>query len=83
MKVLKNFRCKETGSILLVGEEFESADVKRIETLVNKGFVGVDEPIPSAEFTKKEIMALLDEQGTEYNPRAKKEDLINLLGGDE
>jgi len=82
MKVLKNFRCKNTGEIILAGEEFESADIRRIESLVKKGFVDADEPIPSAELTKKDIMALLDEKGIEYNPRDKKDELIELLGGD-
>ncbi len=82
MKVLKNFRCKNTGKIMIAGEEFESADIRRIETLVEKGFVDADKPIPSTELTKKEIMALLDEQGIEYSPKAKKDELIKLLGGD-
>lgn len=33
--------------------------------------------------TMKEIKALLDEKGIEYNPKEKKEDLIKILEGAE
>ena len=33
--------------------------------------------------TIKEIKALLDEKGIEYNPKEKKEDLIKILEGAE
>lgn len=33
--------------------------------------------------TNKELMAILDEKGIEYNPKAKKEELLKLLEGAE
>lgn len=33
--------------------------------------------------TNKELMAMLDEKGIEYNPKAKKEELLKLLEGAE
>ena len=77
MKVLKNFRCKNTGKIILAGENFESADTKRIDFLVKKGLLGGE--MPPIEATKKEIMALLDENGIDYNPKSKKEELLKLV----
>jgi hypothetical protein len=35
------------------------------------------------EYTVKKLKAMLDEKGIEYDARAKKEELINLLEGAE
>lgn len=40
-----------------------------------------DEAKPLTEYTKPQIIEMLDAKGIEYNDRAKKEDLIKLLEG--
>ena len=84
-KVIRRFRDKYTGEIYLPGVTFESDEAGRIEDLLNRKLI---EPMPEGELpdynamTKKELMALLDERGIDYNPRQTKAELIALLGGD-
>ena len=84
-KVIRRFRDKYTGEIYLPGDAFESDEADRIEDLLNRKLI---EPMPEGEqpdynaMTKKELMALLDEKGIEYNERQTKAELIALLGGD-
>jgi len=82
--VIRRFRDKYTGEIYLPGDAFVSDETDRIEDLLNRKLI---EPMPEGELpdynamTKKEIMALLDERGIDYNPRQTKAELIALLGG--
>ncbi len=63
------------------GDEFFSNEQKRIINLLERGLIErVEEPSLNS-LTKKEIMQLLDEKGIEYNAKAKKEELIELLQG--
>lgn len=83
--VMRRFRDKYTREIYLPGDTFESDEADRIEDLLNRKLI---EPMPEGEqpdynaMTKKELMALLDERGIDYNPRQTKAELIALLGGD-
>ena len=83
--VIRRFRDKYTGEIYLPGVTFESDEAGRIEDLLNRKLI---EPMPEGELTdynamtKKELMALLDERGIDYNPRQTKSELIAQLGGD-
>lgn len=43
----------------------------------------VKKPLEAPVLTNKEIKALLDKKGTEYDPRANKETLLKLLEGAE
>ncbi len=83
--VIRRFRDKYTGEIYLPGVTFESDEAARIEDLLNRKLI---EPMPEGELpdynamTKKELMALLDERGVDYNPRQTRSELIAQLGGD-
>lgn len=66
----------------------EVVEVKKVEVIkeVSKEVVEVEEPEEEEKddidgITKKEIMQELDAFGIEYNPRAKKEVLYNLMLG--
>lgn len=97
--VIKPFRDKYTGEIILPGSTFICDENNRIKDLISRGLIkktkkedgdwkdylqkypATDDYLSS--FTKKELQAMLDEKGIEYNARAKKEELIVLLqGGD-
>lgn len=83
--VIRRFRDKYTGGIYLPGDAFTSDEAARIEDLLNRKLI---EPMPEGELpdynamTKKELMALLDERGIDYNPRQTRSELIAQLGGD-
>lgn len=83
-KVIRRFRDKYTREIYLPGDIFESDEAERIEDLLSRGLI---EQTSNTEpdynnFTKEEIIALLDERGIEYNARQTKVALIALLGGE-
>lgn len=78
-KVIRRFRDKYTGEIYLPGDTFVSEEADRIKDLLTRGLIETDD---YSELTKKEIMALLDEKGIEYNSRQTKSEMIDLLGGD-
>ncbi len=84
-KVMRRFRDKYTREIYLPGDAFTSDEAARIEDLLNRKLI---EPMPEGELpdynamTKKELMALLDERGIDYNPRQTRSELIAQLGGD-
>jgi hypothetical protein len=64
-EVIKQFRDKETGRLLLPGQTFSSDDEKRVNTLVKKGFVSEDELVPKrvqkdSAVNKKEVPAKRD-----------------------
>ena len=80
-EVIRRFRDKYTGEIILPGSTFICDETDRIKDLVSRGIIKKQELNPD-EMTKKEIMLMLDERGIEYNPRQTKSELIKLLGGD-
>ena len=80
-EVIRRFRDKYTGEIILPGSTFICDETDRIKDLVSRGIIKKQELNPD-EMTKKEIMSMLDDKGIEYNPRQTKTELIKLLGGD-
>lgn len=78
-EVIRRFRDKYTGEIILPGATFICDETDRIQNLIGRGII---ESIPPDEMTKKEIVSMLDDKGIEYNPRQTKTELIKLLGGD-
>lgn len=80
-EVIRRFRDKYTGEIILPGATFICDEADRIKDLTDRGIIKKQEINPD-EMTKKEIMSMLDERGIEYNPRQTKAELIKLLGGD-
>jgi len=81
-RVIREFRDKyNLQKVYKAGDEFFSNEQKRIKNLLERGLIErVEEPSLNS-LTKKEIMQLLDEKGIEYNAKAKKEELIELLQG--
>ena len=80
-KVIRRFRDKYTGEIILPGATFICDEADRIKDLVSRGIIKAQDFNPD-EMTKKEIMSMLDDKGIGYNPRQTKAELIKLLGGD-
>ncbi len=80
-EVIRRFRDKYTGEIILPGSTFVCDETDRIKDLVSRGIIKKQDLNPD-EMTKKEIMSMLDDKGIEYNPRQTKTELIKLLGGD-
>ena len=80
-EVIRRFRDKYTGEIILPGATFICDEADRIKDLTDRGIIKKQDLNPD-EMTKKEIMLMLDERGIEYNPRQTKAELIKLLGGD-
>lgn len=80
-EVIRRFRDKYTGEIILPGATFICDETDRIKDLVSRGIIKTQDLNPD-EMTKKEIMSMLDDKGIEYNPRQTKTELIKLLGGD-
>lgn len=79
-KVIKRFKDKFTRDLYVPGDLFEGSK-ERVEYLIELEYLQ-----PTSDYnsmTRKEILKLLDEKNIKYNPKAKKEDLIELLkGGD-
>ena len=80
-EVIRRFRDKYTGEIILPGATFICDEADRIKDLTDRGIIKKQDLNLDA-MTKKEIMLMLDERGIEYNPRQTKAELIKLLGGD-
>lgn len=67
-----------------IGDEFTSDDSERVKDLLNRKFIeGVVNTSSFELMSKKEIEALLKERAIEFNSRATKEELLNLLKGSE
>jgi len=95
--VVKPFRDKYTGKIILPGSTFICDENDRIKDLINRGLIKKTiledgdykdylQKYPAADdylssFTKKEIQVMLEEKGIEYSPRQTKNELIKLLQG--
>ena len=80
-EVIRRFRDKYTGEIILPGATFICDEADRIKDLTDRGIIKKQDLNLDA-MTKKEIMLMLDERGIECNPRQTKAELIALLGGD-
>ena len=64
--------------------EFNTEDARVAERLINAGYEFEGEIVKkAAEPTTRELHALLDEKGIDYDPKAKKAELIELLKADE
>jgi len=79
-EVIRRFRDKYTGEIILPGATFLCDENNRIKELTDRGIIK-KQSLDLGEMTKKEIMVMLDDKGIEYNPRQAKAELIKLLGG--
>jgi len=77
-EVIRRFRDKYTGEIILPGSTFICDETDRIKDLTDRGIIKKQEINPD-EMTKKEIMSILDDKGIGYNPRDTKAELIKLL----
>ena len=81
-EVIRRFRDKYTGEIVLPGATFICDEADRIKDLTDRGIIKKQDLDPD-EMTKKEIMSMLDDKGIEYSERQTKSELIKLLqGGD-
>lgn len=81
-KVIREFHDKYNLKIVYkVGDEFSSNEPDRIKDLIDRGLIEGEKPSFNS-MTKKEIIKELEEKGIEYNAKAKKEELVELLGGD-
>ena len=80
-EVIRRFRDKYTGEIILPGSTFICDENDRIKDLISRRIIKAQDLNPD-EFAKKEIMSMLDDKGIEYSPRQTKAELIKLLGGD-
>lgn len=75
--VLKTFRCKITGLIHYKGDTYEGA---RLEELVALGVVaGTDGIVDYSRLKTDELRAELKNRGIEFNAKAKKDELLELL----
>jgi len=80
-EVIRRFRDKYTGEIVLPGATFICDENDRIQDLTDRGIIKAQGFDPGA-MTKKEIMSMLDDKGIEYSERQTKAGLVKLLGGD-
>lgn len=96
-EVIRRFRDKYTGEIILPGATFICDETDRIKDLISRGIIKKSKPedggwkdylqkYPAtneylSSYTKKELQRMLDDKGVEYNPRQTKAELIKLLQG--
>ena len=78
-RVIRKFKDKYTGEIYSPGKTLELNDGERAKDLVARGLVEGPVKTDLDDITKKEIMEKLDAEGTEYNARATKQELYELL----
>lgn len=97
--VVKPFRDKYTGKIILPGSTFICDENDRIKDLINRGLIKKTiledggykdylQKYPATDdylssFTKKELQVMLEDKGIEYSSRQTKNELIELLQGGE
>lgn len=95
--VVKPFRDKYTGKIILPGSTFICDENDRIKDLINRGLIKKTiledggykdylQKYPATDdylssFTKKELQVMLEDKGIEYSSRQTKNELIELLQG--
>ena len=80
-KVLVDFRDKDTLKKYIKNEVYSSDNKKRAEELINKGYIEGGKPSLDS-LLKKEIIELLEEKGIEFDSKATKPELIELLEGE-
>lgn len=83
-KVIRKFHDKHNLNIVYnIGDEFSSNEPDRIQDLLDRGLIEGEEKPSFNSMTRKEIIKALEEKEIEYNAKAKKEELFELLqGGD-
>ena len=98
-KVIRRFSDKYTGELYLPVSSFLCDETERIKDLISRGLIKKTkeqdgdwkdylQKYPAtyeylSSFTKKELQAMLEDKGIEYNSRQTKNELIELLqGGD-
>lgn len=74
--VIKTFQDKETDIIYYIGQTY-SGD--RTEELTALGFLSDEKEEDFSGLKLDELRAKLEELGIEYNPKAKKPELLGLL----
>ncbi|MBO4126529.1 HeH/LEM domain-containing protein [Streptococcus suis] len=74
--VIKTFRDKETEIIYYIGQEYTG---ERVEELTALGFLADKKTDDFSNLKSDELKAKLDELGIEYSPKAKKQELLELL----
>ena len=80
MKVLRGFEDLSTGTFYDAGTEYESNDNDRMQQLATAGLILTEgEPKDITDMTVKELKDFLQEKGIEYDDKAKKADLLELL----
>lgn len=77
-EVVKRFRDKYTGELILPGDSFICDENDRSENLLQRGLIKANYD----NLTKKELMELLKEKSIEHSEKQTKPELIALLGGD-
>lgn len=84
--VIEEFRDKyDLKKAFKVGDSFNSDEPERIKDLIARRLIE-GAAAPSFDFdsmTKNEIMGLLNEKEIMYDPKARKDELIELLKGGE
>lgn len=77
---MRKFECIETGAILLVNNDFTAKQFIKSDKYREVKKEVKEAPKKAIEdFTKKELVALLNEQGIEANEDMKKADLLALI----
>lgn len=93
VKVLRNFKDLKENKFREVNEVFEATKerVEEINSTPHGALIEVikedekktiPDEIDVEDLTVKQIKEILDQTNIKYNARAKKEELIELLGGD-
>lgn len=96
-EVIRRFKDKYTGKIILPGSTFICDENDRIKDLINRGIIkktiledgGYKDYLQKhpatddylSSFTKKELQVMLEDKGIEYSSRQTKNELIKLLQG--
>lgn len=74
--VVKTFRDKETKEVYYIGQTYKGG---RAEELTALGFLSSAKDDDFSNLKLDELKAKLDELGIPYNPKAKKQELLDLL----
>lgn len=77
-EVVKRFRDKYTGELILPGDSFICDENERVENLLARGLIKKSYD----SLSKKDLSELLKEKGIEHSEKQTKSELIALLGGD-
>lgn len=82
--VIEEFRDKyDLKKAFKVGDSFNSDEPERIKDLIARKLIEGAAAPSFDSMTKNEIMGLLDEKEIMYDPKARKDELIELLKGGE